>query len=388
MSNNPRTAAELRCGDVTTTNGRVVGTETLEDGRVALDFKWLGPHEIDPDAGESGIFPADEPFWVIEPAPAPLRDLLRLLNARLGSVFTDADPITNIGLAENAIVLLDYEPYEGNRPELAETILAATQYPLAGTDDPAEVAEAKLAGVLDLPKAELTRLLDALLTQREQTGPRRIDLAQVAGLLAARGVPVVIEDTGGGVATLYAGKHDGGHYVAAAGPGHFDRGLRRPVAFTGELSVGADEGAGVLVPGDADEARVADLIAQVDREHPAALPDLPRCPNCGECNWKVDDEVTVRVALQMGDLHRAWFDRAGGDPVRLPQRPQGSVECFTCAYRLEPERSAAEQAELDAPIPRTANDLAMLEVVWAYAQRMVGDPDCEWEVLHDYRRQF
>lgn len=62
-------AVQLRVGDVTISNGRVEHRSRLEDGRVELEFKWLGVWADDPEAGEGGCFQPDEEFWVMTPRP-------------------------------------------------------------------------------------------------------------------------------------------------------------------------------------------------------------------------------------------------------------------------------------------------------------------------------
>jgi hypothetical protein len=64
------------------------------------------------------------------------------------------------------------------------------------------------------------------------------------------------------------------------------------------------------------------------------------------------------------------FDPAGGDPVRLPDSLQGTLVCYRCDYQVD---------------SGTTQGLSILNAAWAYAQRMVADPHCAWEVLHEYR---
>jgi hypothetical protein len=63
------TAVQLRVGDITTSNGRVERRQRLDDGRVELDFKWMGMWEDDPTAGEGGCWQPDDEFWVDVPRP-------------------------------------------------------------------------------------------------------------------------------------------------------------------------------------------------------------------------------------------------------------------------------------------------------------------------------
>lgn len=66
-------ARDLKVGDITTSNGRVEYVNQLDDGRVELEFKWLGVHADDPEGGEGGCWQADDEFWITDTAP-PIHD--------------------------------------------------------------------------------------------------------------------------------------------------------------------------------------------------------------------------------------------------------------------------------------------------------------------------
>jgi hypothetical protein len=96
-----------------------------------------------------------------------------------------------------------------------------------------------------------------------------IRLDHVTDALKARGVPAYTEQTGGGVATIYAGprwEEDGWgyRYAALCGPGWFqDSHFTNPHADTGDLNVGADNEDGgdyIRVPESATWEQIVDLI--------------------------------------------------------------------------------------------------------------------------------
>jgi hypothetical protein len=79
-----------------------------------------------------------------------------------------------------------------------------------------------------------------------------VNMDLVVQILTDRGVPAVLEQTGGGTATIFAGAtHDdpewGDRYEACAGPGHWTHGWGNPdpantaVGYLGEFCVGPDD---------------------------------------------------------------------------------------------------------------------------------------------------
>ena len=109
-----------------------------------------------------------------------------------------------------------------------------------------------------------------------------IDLDEVVALLTGMGVAAVVEQTGGGCATIFAGPtrphpFEPGclAHAAVAGPGRYGWGQRPSVAALAELVIGPDD-CGDTRPTDAalvgarDEAAVARLIAEQ-----ATHPDRP-----------------------------------------------------------------------------------------------------------------
>jgi hypothetical protein len=114
-----------------------------------------------------------------------------------------------------------------------------------------------------------------------------ISMDRVCELLRARGIPAYVEQTGGGVATIYAGKlepvqepvyrwaPEGGReragtttverWQAVAGPGWFEPGWQNPRADLSDFSIGPDddgEAEPVYAAEDWDEEQVAEAIAK------------------------------------------------------------------------------------------------------------------------------
>lgn len=108
-----------------------------------------------------------------------------------------------------------------------------------------------------------------------------VDLEHVCRLLAAEGIPAYVEQTGGGVATIYAGQpredEDRGHrYPVIAGPGWFEGpDWTEGRADTRELYVGPDDDGEVtptaIAPGTKED-EIAAVIAKQVREHQEGQP--------------------------------------------------------------------------------------------------------------------
>lgn len=86
---------------------------------------------------------------------------------------------------------------------------------------------------------------EACETCQDPPGPRKIDMDNVARLVRQAGVACIVEQTGGGVATLFAGVRTGYEYQAAAGPGHFqdfrNGYFADPWAYDSEFYVSKDD---------------------------------------------------------------------------------------------------------------------------------------------------
>lgn len=123
--------------------------------------------------------------------------------------------------------------------------------------------------------------------------PDVIDLDAVVAELALLGIPAIVEQTGGGTATVYAGEpHDDGgdgaeRYPVAAGPGHFTGpGWTRGRAYREEFSVGVnDDGLtdSHYPPAGATAADIARMIGHVLRGDPpvTAAHGIPTVPPYG-----------------------------------------------------------------------------------------------------------
>jgi hypothetical protein len=108
-------------------------------------------------------------------------------------------------------------------------------------------------------------------------------------------------------------------------------------------------------------------LADLDAEEAADEQQLPTCPSCQQRRWKVDEEVTVRAAIVVGDQETVVFvDRAGGDPASLPERLGGSIACHACGLELGPDDAAAT-------------------AVYHAARQLAASGEARWEVLNDYR---
>lgn len=241
-----------------------------------------------------------------------------------------------------------------------------------------------------------------------------LDYERIAALVNAFGVPCYVEQTGGGCATIYAGtpvpvctvcdelegqcdtspprlgdpggehtfspSHETRHPVAA-GPGGFrGPGFTNPWGHTDEFYVGPnDHGqAGAYSATDRDTeaslaGRIVALAAQLPVSPPPALRDrtLPRCPNCGYVNWKVDTDIVHRVAVSLSNLGDiVYFDRVGSTDTEL--RDGGNVACMACAYELRDEDND--------------EDAAAFGTIYAAAAATVVRSDAtEWRILNDYR---
>ena len=118
--------------------------------------------------------------------------------------------------------------------------------------------------------------------------PGMVDLHEVVAILTRTGVPAVVEQTGGGCATILAGptrprpEEPGGlAHAAIAGPGHYGWGRRPSVAALVELVVGPDDSGETIATearlvGAHDAAGVARLIAEqvTHPERPATAGEL------------------------------------------------------------------------------------------------------------------
>jgi hypothetical protein len=94
-------------------------------------------------------------------------------------------------------------------------------------------------------------------------------MTKVCLILAVRhGIPAYVEHTGGGVATIYAGKpDDAGRYAACAGPGTFAHRFYggAHVGDSADFYVGPDDDGESLfsaIPLDASDDDIADAIAR------------------------------------------------------------------------------------------------------------------------------
>lgn len=103
---------------------------------------------------------------------------------------------------------------------------------------------------------------------KQDPEPETIDMDRIVEGLRARGIGALVEQTGGGTATIFAGglREDGERYKAAAGPGYFagpDWTLGR--AVRGDFFIGPDDQgeAPVTTITDQSYAEIVDLIAEV-----------------------------------------------------------------------------------------------------------------------------
>jgi hypothetical protein len=112
---------------------------------------------------------------------------------------------------------------------------------------------------------------------------------------------------------------------------------------------------------------LAELTTDLDGEQD----QLPACPSCQQRRWKVDEEVTVRAAIVLGDDDETvvFVDRAGGDPARLPERLQGNIVCHACAFELPLDDVAA----------------GAVAAIYHAAMQLAGSGEARWEILNDYR---
>jgi hypothetical protein len=98
---------------------------------------------------------------------------------------------------------------------------------------------------------------------------KTLDLQKVCDLLKGADIPAYVEQTGGGIATIFAGKMDADdRYEAVAGPGWFDGpGWTLPRGDTSGFSVGPDTddnyAESVFADATWDETRVASTIAGI-----------------------------------------------------------------------------------------------------------------------------
>lgn len=101
-------------------------------------------------------------------------------------------------------------------------------------------------------------------TDPGETDPREIDMDVVVAHLREMGLAAMVEQTGGGCATIYAGPTrphpedpQAPAYAAVAGPGRFGWGQRPSVGHLDEMYVGPDD-QGETQPVDAGAAGVTD----------------------------------------------------------------------------------------------------------------------------------
>lgn len=177
-----------------------------------------------------------------------------------------------------------------NRPEDSVTVGELIARSLRGVDTTDSIALAGVAQGLrvetfewlfdratdsaPLTPAEWLRILrDGMLTDSDwltvSTGGNPtvsdyVSLNEIASYLRARGVSATVEQTGGGVATLYAGALRGDYYGIAAGPGFFaGPGFSAPFAHTSEFGFGPDgseDSEFVTEPNTTDAREIAQAI--------------------------------------------------------------------------------------------------------------------------------
>lgn len=127
---------------------------------------------------------------------------------------------------------------------------------------------------LRLPSSAVTVSTDLLVDGMEPE-PEVIDLDQVVAALKRHRVKAIVEMTGGGVATLFAGPtHEepgyGTRFAAACGPGYFaGPNYTLPRVVVGDIFVGPDDdgGAPVTEPTTIDEL-VEAIVTQVNEGSP------------------------------------------------------------------------------------------------------------------------
>jgi len=136
--------------------------------------------------------------------------------------------------------------------------------------------------------------------------PYRIDLDALADALRERGHDAGVEQTGGGIATLYAGRlapdrHRDPRWSAAAGPGWFEApGFRQPFADPTDFYIGpdGDDAWAVTVSEQWTTDALADLVVAVIEEVEAQRARFEQAAD------------TVRTAM--------WATFAAHDPQATP----------------------------------------------------------------------
>jgi hypothetical protein len=122
-------------------------------------------------------------------------------------------------------------------------------------------------------EAELVAFLEAASQAVLPLRSRVLELDRLAALVVERGVDCIVEQTGGHIATLFAGGIvggiDGERYVVAVGPGRFaGPNHTEPLGWPGELVIGPDDGGEAettpVTPGMTHE-HAADLIVAMVR---------------------------------------------------------------------------------------------------------------------------
>lgn len=118
-------------------------------------------------------------------------------------------------------------------------------------------------------------------------GPETIDMDAIVGLLAAEGIDAYVEQTGGGCATLFAGRlddddrdvmHEG--WAATAGPGYFaGPGWTLGRGVLGDFWIGRNDDGDTqaVAPNSADPRESAELVAAVVRGELSSTWASPAC---------------------------------------------------------------------------------------------------------------
>jgi hypothetical protein len=151
-----------------------------------------------------------------------------------------------------------------------------------------------------------------------------ISLDSVAGRCRAQGVPCIVEDTGGGIVTLFAGTAEkvdvqgALRYPLAMGPGYYAAGHVASVD-TGELWLGPDADSGDEkddVPFQpTEDGIVAAIVTHMRSEHP------DRCSRLD-----VDAEILITEGGPLGPTP-AYVDMVdrNGQPVRASAQHDGGI---------------------------------------------------------------
>ncbi len=258
----------------------------------------------------------------------------------------------------------------------------------AGIPDPGDFALVRLVRSLadDPGAAELDDVDDeilAVLRDAYNNGrdPGTVNMDAVVDELGKLGVPAYVEQTGGGCATIYAGKlnpwtdhHGDRRYAAAAGPGSFEGpGWSRGRGHADEFVVGPDDDGDSTpenVPADANPAQIAGMIARVVRDT--------------EDRWqRVEDVLEQAGEAFWGAVAKGFPEVTSGDfgpdeTLTIEQAMRKAMLLWL--YYNRPEEGVAPT--------RAAGDAIVEARAEATAARLLPiaeqiDPDELWYLLHD-----